>query len=86
MDHARDRKPTDIQYYLDRHQRAQLLAHRRLTESITFKATPDMRRVIEHIAAAAGISPSDVIRNAIDHAVPIMAEELAKRGRSMRGP
>ena len=30
-------------------------------------------------------APSDVIRNAINHAVPIMAEELAKGGRFMQG-
>ena len=45
-----------------------------------------MSQAINSSAALAGISPSDVIRNAIEHAIPHMVEELRRRGRSMPGP
>lgn len=76
----RNRKPIDIAYYLTPEQR-EMLAQTRLSESITFKTTPIMRRAIEDIAAAAGMRSSDVVRNAIAHAIPIMQKELGHKSK-----
>lgn len=84
--HFKDRIPDDIIYYTNGKQRASIISQRRLTEKRTFQTTPEMSQAINDIAALAGISPSDVIRNAIEHAIPHMVEELRRCGRSMPGP
>ena len=59
-------------------EKAKILSQRRLTETQTFKITREMRNAITKIAENADITTSDVIRSAIEYALPKMAEELRK--------
>ena len=76
----KDRKPNNLIYYVDGDEKVRILSQRRLTETQTFKITREMREAIIKIAEHADITTSDVIRNAIEYALPKMAEELRKRG------
>lgn len=74
-----DCKPNNIIYYVDNNEKVKILSQRRLTETQTFKITPEMRNAIIKIAADADITTSDVIRGAIEYALPKMTEELKEK-------
>ena len=74
MKHARDLKPKDIEGT----NLASLLRSESYNRKKSFNISPQMERVIDHVAEKAGISPSNVIRNALAYALPLMLAELQR--------